>query len=77
MSSIELVEVKLFTRLGKYVATVLIPRVGPRPEVLQWWSRFFVRGEGGVYREGVCYPALTRDEWLAVGPTRGDGDASL
>jgi hypothetical protein len=36
-------EIKLYTKDAGYVTTVTVAFMRPKPEVIQWGSRFFVR----------------------------------
>lgn len=48
-------EIILMTKDGGYVVHVLIPEMKPRPEVIQWGERIFVKKEnhsGGTFTEG-------------------------
>lgn len=51
-------EVKLYTRTGGYVTTVLVPVFTPRAEVIVWGQRTFVLRLDGQYYEGMMWPIL-------------------
>lgn len=50
-------QTELFTRMGQYVVTVLVPPMNPPPEVIQWGSRYFMRNALGRYCEGLVWVA--------------------
>lgn len=47
----------LYSPGDEEVAKASIPRspFGWPPEIIQWGSRYFVRDQGGDYREALCY----------------------
>ena len=50
--------VKLFTRDGGYVVTVLIPPFLVPADAIQWGSRVFFLQPNGEYREGLLFFAV-------------------
>ena len=56
-------KVRLFTRAGEYVCTVMVPDFDPPVEVITWGSRCFVlhgnRASSTIkYVEGMAYAAI-------------------
>lgn len=49
-------EIRLLTRWGEYVVTVIVPVFNPQAEIINWGSRFFVRRDDGKYYEGMMWP---------------------
>jgi hypothetical protein len=45
----------LETRSGDHVATVMIPRMQPPPDAVQWGARMFFKSGGDSYREGIIW----------------------
>ena len=57
-SSIPFFAVSLYTREGKYVATVETMPWVSWPDAILWGSRCFIRDAEGHYREGFAWGAV-------------------
>jgi hypothetical protein len=47
--------IRLLTRTGDFVKTVLVPLFHPPAEAILWGSRYFIRRADGNYYEGLVY----------------------
>lgn len=56
-----MIKIKLFTRDGLYVTTVMVPDFNPMAEAIVWGSRiFFYSHNPAGYREGLAYHCLDK-----------------